>query len=177
MISLPKAATAALLSWLALGSLLACTKKPDESSLAATNPLGSSSATAIAASPAACKACIANKPCAMLPECASLQGDDRANCEAVENCVQTSNCADGKGTFTDCFCGDLKMSACVDAPKSGAGAPAGACAAVIRKALGGDEPSNRDVLSRFTLVRFAGGAAIAKMNCSKAKGCATECGF
>ena len=131
----------------------------------------------IVASPEACTKCMSGRSCAELPACAALQGDDRANCEAVEKCVETTNCADGKETFTSCFCGSLKMSACVDAPKSGAGAPAGACAAVIRKALGGDEPSNRDILSRFTLVRFPGGNAIARMNCAKQNGCATECGF
>jgi hypothetical protein len=178
-----KQTTRTLLASLAVCiSIVACSKKPQEPAGAAqassaTPAAVTPSAQPVVASPEACQACIAKTPCAQLPECATLAGDDRAECEAVQQCVQTSNCADGKDTFTNCFCGSLKMSDCVAAPKSGKGAPAGACAAVIRKSLGGEEASNRQVLAHFTRTKFAGGTAIARMNCSKTKGCSAECGF
>jgi hypothetical protein len=154
-----------------------CSKKTEETASTAATGAAALKAPAVVASPEGCKACLANTRCLELPECASFTGDERAACDAVEQCVQTSNCADGKNTFTTCFCGALKMSDCVAAPNSGPGAPAGACATVIRKSLGGDQPSNREILASFTKPKLPGGAAIARMNCSKFKGCGTECGF
>jgi hypothetical protein len=134
-------------------------------------------AAAIVASPEACNACLAKTRCSELPGCSGVEGEDLANCQAVKKCVEDTNCADGAKTFTDCYCGGLKLQACVDAPRTGDKAPNGVCADVIRKALGGDEPTNRDILSRFTRNSFAGGKAISLLNCGKTKGCATECGF
>ena len=183
-----KVRTTAELGMLGACLLMAsCSKKAPEPTPAAAGAVPATGAAvqakvaikpaAIVASPEACQKCVASTRCGVLPECSSLAGDARTDCEAVEKCVQTSNCADGQSTFTDCFCGKLTMGACVDAPTSGAGAPAGVCASVIRKALGGDQASNKDILTRFTKRAVPGGVAIARMNCSKEKGCATECGF
>jgi hypothetical protein len=167
---------------LGLTSAVGCSKKNEEPrsvgpAASAPGSVGAPVASVILASPEACQACLAKTRCSELPGCTGIEGDDLANCQAVEKCIQDTNCADGTKTFTDCYCGSLKLQDCVDASKTGDKAPSGVCAAVIRKSLGGDEPTNRDILSRFTRNSFAGGKAIARLNCGKTKGCATECGF
>src|SRR5260221_56637 len=67
--------------------------------------------------------------------CLNFTGADRTNCFAVQRCIMSSNCADGTNTLTSCFCGALSTSNCIAAPNSGVGAPAGACAALIRTAM------------------------------------------
>jgi|SRR5882724_8950906 len=176
MMKRSKLRTSAVLAALAGCVSMACSKKPEEPTGAKTDTAALATPQVVV-SPEACKACLANTQCPELPACSSLQGDDQAACDAVEKCVQTSNCADGKETFTSCFCGSLKMSDCVAAPKSGQGAPAGKCADVMRKSFGSDDPSNREILARFTKPRYPGGAAIARMNCTKYKGCGPACGF
>ena len=103
---------------------------------------------------------------------------DRASCFDVQECISDSNCADGANTLTSCFCGTLGTSACIAAPLTGPGSPAGACAGVIRTAMGGAATTNAQVLTRFTNIAFPGGAAIARYNCTKLDpGCTATCGF
>lgn len=103
---------------------------------------------------------------------------DRASCFDVQECITDSNCADGSSTLTSCFCGALSTSDCIAAPLTGPGSPAGACAGLIRTAMGGAAVTNAQVLTRFTNIAFPGGAAIARYNCTKlAPACTTACGF
>ncbi len=103
---------------------------------------------------------------------------DQAKCFKVQECITSSNCGDGANTLTSCFCGALGTSDCIAAPATGPSAPAGACASVIREAMGGAAVTNNQVLTRFINIAFPGGAAIARYNCTKLDpGCATSCGF
>jgi hypothetical protein len=129
----------------------------------------------------ACVACEQNGACAALSDaCLNFTGADRTACYAVQECITDSNCGDGANTLTSCFCGTLSTANCIAAPNTGAGAPNGACAAVIRSALsvGGDTPTNAQVLTRYIDESVAGGAGIARYNCDKADpACINICGF
>ncbi len=129
----------------------------------------------------ACVTCEQNGACAALSDaCLNFTGADRTLCYAVQECITDTNCGDGTNTLTSCFCGSLTTAACIAAPASGAGSPAGACAAKIRSAMavGGVVASNNDVLVRYIDETIAGGAAIARYNCDKVDpACLTTCGF
>lgn len=164
----------------------ACSKneadsKPSPSASASASASGSAAAVIKppAPSPEACRACEQQGTCAELSDpCAKFEGEARSQCEAVSKCVETTNCADGDRTLTSCYCGELKTSDCIDAPLSGPKAPAGACADVIRKSLGGADLKQSQILTRYLKVEHPGGAAIARMNCDKLDpACRTPCGF
>jgi cysteine-rich repeat protein len=92
--------------------------------------------------------------CAAMPGCLAYDGADRATCFDVMECVRSSNCADGTtqsgGSLTKCFCGNLSTANCIAAPSSGAGAPAGACAAIIRQGFSVNGPAtNSEVMTHF----------------------------
>lgn len=106
--------------------------------------------------------------------------DERSICYAVQQCVRDSNCADGVKDLKSCFCGALSTADCSSAPNAGAGAPAGACAGVIREALseGAEVATNAQVLARLIDQSFPGGAALARINCDKLDGaCIATCGY
>lgn len=129
----------------------------------------------------ACVACEQNGACgAVADSCLNFTGTDRTNCYAVQACITSSNCGDGANTLTSCFCGTLSTADCIAAPNTGAGAPAGACAALIRTAMsvGGDTPTNSQVLTRYIDESVPGGSAIARYNCDKQDpACIHVCGF
>lgn len=110
-----------------------------------------------------------------------LGEDDRSICYEVQQCVYDSNCADGSNNVQHCFCGTFEKSAeCIAAPEAGAGAPNGACAAIIREAMSvdGQVASNAEVLTRLIDEAFPGGAALARVNCDRQdKTCIATCGY
>jgi len=109
--------------------------------------------------------------------CLVFAGAEQSLCYDVHECVNESGCADGENTLTSCFCGELDTSACIEAPSTGAGSPNGACAEIIRSAMGADA-TNSQVLTRYLNIEYPGGAAIARMNCDKlAPECIDVCGF
>ena len=135
---------------------------------------------------ASCEETEIDGACAQLPGCLAFDGALRSLCYDVMECVRKSNCADGGvGTtgLTNCFCGSLSTSSCVAAPSSGAGAPAGACASLIRQGTtnsGGTPATNSEVLTRILDNTFPAGAAIERLNCQwgiKTFDCHTKCGF
>ena len=98
-------------------------------------------------------------------------------CFDVEECIQDTNCADGDNTFTSCFCGAFTTAQCAAAPDSGAGSPAGPCAAKIKAGMGAGA-TNAQVLARFTNRNYPAGAGINRFNCLKNNPvCAPLCGF
>lgn len=153
---------------------LGCSKKAEELPAAkASQPVQ------IPVSPEACQECVGRTACARLADTCSkfTEAGQKELCESVKQCLDTSNCADGKNTFTSCFCGPLKTADCIKAPQAGPGAPSGACADIIRKGLEAAELSNQKVLERFTSLHYPGGVAIAQSNCAKEKGCGVQCGY
>lgn len=99
-------------------------------------------------------------------------------CFDVQECVKETDCADSSVPLTACFCGDLSTAACIAAPLEGPTSPPGACADVIRQAMGGPGVTNGQVLARYINIAYAGGAALARMNCQKlAPACTSACGF
>jgi hypothetical protein len=130
---------------------------------------------------AACVACEQNGACGALSDaCLNFTGTDRTNCYAVQECITDSNCGDGTNTLTSCFCGALTTAQCIAAPNTGAGAPAGACAAKIRTAMtiGATPATNAEVLTAYIDESVPGGAGIARYNCDKADpSCISICGF
>jgi hypothetical protein len=160
----------AFICFIALG----CSKKTQElPAEKAIQPLK------IPVSPEACKECLGRTACARLADQCSkfTEPGQKELCEGVKQCLETSNCADGKNTFTSCFCGPLSTSECIKAPTTGAGAPSGACADIIRKGLDGAEASNQQILERFMSLHHPAGVAIMQSNCAKEKGCAVQCGY
>lgn len=110
--------------------------------------------------------------------CLAFEGEARSHCYDVHECVLATGCAKGDKTLTSCFCGALTTSSCIEAPSTGPAAPQGACAEVIRAALGGSAATSSQVLTRYLNVAFPGGAALARMNCDKlAPACLGPCGF
>ena len=106
--------------------------------------------------------------------------DERSICYEVLKCVRGSDCADGAKTPQDCFCGTLTTQQCQAAPSSGAGAPNGACAPIIREAMSqnGQEATSAQVLEHLIHEIFPGGAALARVNCDRQDpSCITVCGF
>lgn len=130
----------------------------------------------------ACVDCELLSPCAELSNnCVDWTGSpaDQAICYDVQACVRTTGCGNGASSFTSCFCGTLSTQMCQAAPDSGAGAPSGLCAPIIRQAMlaaGETSVTNQQVLQRLLDVAYPGGAAISRWNCDKVK-CQTECGF
>ncbi len=131
----------------------------------------------------ACAACEQAGACVDLSNIcvdAFANQDETSICYSVLQCVRDSNCADGVAPLASCFCGSLTTQACSAAPNSGAGAPAGACAAVIREAMseGVDVATNSEVLTRLIDQSFPGGAALARVNCDKVDpNCIDTCGY
>jgi len=110
--------------------------------------------------------------------CLAFAGGEQSGCYDVHECVHATGCGDGEKTLTSCFCGELDTLACIEAPNEGAGAPNGACAEIIRLAMGGADATNSQVLTRYLNIEYPGGAAIARMNCDKlAPECIEVCGF
>jgi len=104
-----------------------------------------------------------------------------ALCFAVSHCIQASNCLDGIGTTGKCYCGSLTTTACGAAPfdLSKAGAPNGACAAVIQAGMTG-LVSNSAILGSLTTPRHPAGAGMQRLNCQKIANdaaCVDACGF
>jgi hypothetical protein len=98
-------------------------------------------------------------------------------CFDVQECITDTNCGDGVNTFTSCFCGALTTAQCSAAPDSGAGAPAGACAAKIKAGMGAGA-TNAQILARFTNRNYPSGAGINRYNCQKNNPvCSPLCGF
>jgi cysteine-rich repeat protein len=138
---------------------------------------------------AVCIACEADTACVDLAEsCLWFDGAARALCYDVMECVRKTNCGDGPNDedhkLTKCFCGDLATGKCIAAPDSGAGAPNGACAAVIRQAMstGPTLATTGEVMTSFTDDAFPAGAALHRLACQKQNlvnpGCdASKCGF
>jgi len=104
--------------------------------------------------------------------------EQQSLCYDVQECVKDSDCADGRKPLAACFCGNLSTAACMAAPIAGPSAPVGACADVIRMAMGGPSMTNGQVLSRLINIAFPAGAALARMNCEKlSPACSSVCGF
>jgi hypothetical protein len=101
-----------------------------------------------------------------------------ALCFAVMHCIQASDCFDGSKTAGNCYCGTLSTAACGAAPfdLSAAGAPNGACAALIQAGMPGLS-SNSAVLGNLTVNSRPAGAAIQRLNCQKVADCGDSCGF
>jgi hypothetical protein len=137
--------------------------------------------TCLTVATAACVACEQAGACAAESDaCLNFTGADRANCFAAETCIKAQGCGKGANTLTSCFCGSLSTANCIAAPNSGAGAPDGVCAAVLRAAMsvGGDTPTNAQVLTRFIDESVPGGAGVSRYNCEKADpACINICGF
>jgi cysteine-rich repeat protein len=129
--------------------------------------------------------CEADSACVDLAEnCLLFDGVARTLCYDVMECVRNSNCADGPTTgagLTQCFCGDLTTAKCISAPSSGPGAPAGACASLIRQGFSSGSPAtNSEVLNNFQDDGFPAGAAIHRMNCDWSQlstDCRKWCGY
>src|SRR6185503_1227004 len=88
----------------------------------------------------ACYDCEVNSVCvAIANACADSTKSklEQSLCYDVLHCIQDTACAAGDKTLTSCFCGDMSMTQCRDAPSGGDQAPHGACADVIRDAMGG----------------------------------------
>ncbi len=108
----------------------------------------------------------------------TFDADQQSLCYDVQECVKDTDCADGGKPLAACFCGGLGTAACMAAPANGPTSPAGACADVIRAAMGGSSVSNAQVLARLINIAFPGGAALARMNCQKlSPACMAACGF
>lgn len=165
---------------LALLTTMGCSKKDSEEKLIAPAAVASTPSAKPAdakPSPEACHQCEMSGPCAELAKgCSALNGDDRTACEAVDKCIDDTGCAKGDKSFTSCFCGGVTTDACLAAPLKGKGAPEGACADAMRKAMP-SAASNHDILVSFQRVETVLGAAITRRNCQKGTACRAVCGF
>ena len=106
--------------------------------------------------------------------------DERSICYEVLKCVRDTNCADGADTQQHCFCGTLNTGQCQAAPSVGAGAPNGACTAIIREAMSqaGQEATSAQVLEHLIDESLPGGAALARVNCDRQDpACIGTCGY
>ncbi len=198
----------ALLAVLALGVAPACSKKDKEPSpAAAVQP--SAQAAAAKPAPAKCDPgpdgkCKPSPSCSpdcqpiATPACAKCEaaGDcsifanncespllsepDKKICYDIQTCVETSHCFEGPTTtLGSCYCGKLDTKACLAAPMSGPGAPAGACHDVILKGMPKATAQNH-VLGNLTTRDRAAGLALSRFNCQKIgnkKACAAVCGW
>jgi hypothetical protein len=117
-----------------------------------------------------CYDCELNSACvAIASSCVDLTTNelDQSLCYDVQHCIQDTGCAAGQNTLTSCFCGNLTLEECRSAPAVGDKAPNGACADVIRDAVGGSTASNALVLTRFTSNTNPAGIAIKRFQCLK----------
>lgn len=127
--------------------------------------------------------CEADSACGELAEgCLNFDGAQRTLCYDVMECVRSSKCARGAtNTLTTCMCGALSTNDCIAAPDTGANAPKGACASIIRQAFSDNgAASNSYILTNFQDDTIAGGAAIHRLNCDKtflSPECKVSCGF
>jgi hypothetical protein len=87
----------------------------------------------------------------------------QAQCYDVAECLYFYNC-DGSDGLYRCFCGS--NAACGSAPESGAGAPNGSCADVIRAGMGAGA-TNADVMARYKDPNYPAGAALNRLACSQ----------
>lgn len=176
-------ATITLWGSLVVVALVGCDKSKSEASSGA-QPAASvvaSSAPALKGAEAGgplktCAECEAATACTELKDpCQKLGADDAKQCEAVKECVLRTGCGQAEHTFTSCYCGDLRTADCIAAPIDGAKAPAGACRDVLSKSFG-SYATNTELLTRFLEPEYAGGAALARLNCLKLN-CQRECSF
>jgi hypothetical protein len=136
-----------------------------------------------------CLTCESETPCFEFSDNCNLNNDtgesrtpeERAACYDVASCIRDTQCGNGANKFTACYCGALDTTPCAAAPISGAGAPAGVCAQVIRSAMAGPGENaatltNKQILERFLKPEYSAGAAIARWNCDKVN-CQTQCDF
>jgi hypothetical protein len=103
------------------------------------------------------------------------------SCYGVMACIESSNCLDGTGSLGKCYCGTLSTSQCSAAPfdLTAAGAPNGACAALIQAGMTGFT-SNSAILGGLTASSKPAGAAMQRLNCQKVantSACLDTCGF
>jgi hypothetical protein len=93
-------------------------------------------------------------------------------------CIETSKCLAGTGSLGKCYCGTLSTAACGAAPfdLTAAGAPNGACAALMQKGQPG-VATNSAMLGALTNKSRPAGAAGQRLNCDKTDAnCAPICG-
>ena len=117
----------------------------------------------------ACYDCEVNSRCvAVASACTDFMTSklDESLCYDVAHCIQDTGCAAGDQALTSCFCGDMTTEQCVSAPDAGDHAPHGACADVIRDAMGLGV-SNAYVLTHYTTRSVPAGAAIMRFQCLK----------
>jgi cysteine-rich repeat protein len=89
--------------------------------------------------------------------------DTSAACYDVEECVFNTQCA-FTPPVTKCFCGQLSLADCGAAPETGQGAPAGACADVIKAGMGAGA-TNADVVARLNDANYPAGSALKRLAC------------
>jgi len=117
----------------------------------------------------ACYDCEVNSRCvAVASACTDFMTSklDESLCYDVAHCIEDTGCAAGDQALTACFCGDMTTEQCVSAPDAGDHAPHGACADVIRDAMGLGV-SNAYVLTHYTTRSVPAGAAIMRFQCLK----------
>jgi hypothetical protein len=130
-----------------------------------------------------CVKCEAAGDCAQFANnCESplLSEADKKICYDIQTCVESSHCFEGaKTTLGSCYCGKLDLKACLAAPMTGPGAPAGACHDLILKGMP-NAKNQSHVLGNLTTRDRAGGLALSRFNCQKLgykQTCASVCGW
>jgi len=130
-----------------------------------------------------CVKCEAGGDCSVFAHnCESplLSDADKKICYEITTCVESSHCFEGPDTTPgSCYCGKLDTKACLAAPMTGPGAPAGACHDLILKGL--KNPTKQShVLGNLTTRDRPTGLALSRLNCQKIgynKKCAGVCGW
>ena len=109
-----------------------------------------------------------------------LSPADKKICYDIQTCVEESHCFEGPSTtLGSCYCGKLDTKACLSAPMTGPGAPAGPCHDLILKGMPTAKAQSH-VLGNLTTRDRAAGFALSRFNCQKIgykKTCTEVCGW
>lgn len=197
-----------LLALMLMGFPLSCSKKVKEPGTTEAS-LDRPPAQSAAPAPAKCEPgpdgkCAASPTCS--PDCKPIASPECVKCEAagdcsifasncespllseadkklcydITTCVEESRCFVGpQTTLGSCYCGKLDTKACLAAPMTGPGAPAGACHDLILKGMPNAKEQSH-VLGNLTTRTQAAGLALSRLNCQKIgyrKTCTDVCGW
>jgi hypothetical protein len=113
-----------------------------------------------------CQMCLDTNCPADFAGCSQLTGQDRADCDALLACTQTTGCANS-GDGQPCYCGTADIGACLG------GMGNGACKAQVEVA--GKSTSAQTLGERFTDPAYPVGRVFNLYGCRAAL-CSTECG-
>lgn len=132
---------------------------------------GASSGGGSATQSAACTSC-ANTNCntATTNGCAHIAGADTAKCQAVLDCIISSNCATAADGTSPCYCGKESTDMCFF--EASASTLTGACTQTIETATGGVMPLQISLI--FYDNSTPVGAATQHVECEQQK-CKAEC--